>query len=214
MAKDADPEVERGRSQSQDRSKEVRGKRSEIGSQRERPGSKTACTTPAEPILTGRGVEGRNERPDVWGSSPPFHLRAGAGSPIYAPPGRSYVGVLPPFASERERRVPNSGAARLVARRFPPVCHPPTIAASLISAAAGRGSGGVPQFPPSRQRSEPNSGATRPGVWGCPPPFPSPGVGAGRGIEQRVRIHQSNSKEGPWSYSKRWNKRTRKEQLT
>src|SRR5439155_25634176 len=137
---------------------------SEIGSQRERPGAKTACTTQPERVLTGRGVEGRKRRAGVRGCPPPnFHLRAGAASPI---PG----------------------------------------------ATKSAGLGIVPQFPPSRQRSEPNSGAARPGVWGCPPPFPL-GGGAGRGIEEPLRIHQSNCKEGTWSYSKRWNKTTRKEEL-
>jgi hypothetical protein len=58
----------------------------------------------------------------------------------------------------------------------------------------------------------PNSGAARPG-GGCPPSSPL-AVGAGAGIEEPVRIHQSNSKEGPWSYSNRWNKKPQKEELT
>ncbi len=164
MAEDADPEVERGRTQSQElgvRKLELRGQRLEV---RERgPAQKQHARRSQSGYRLGGALRGGNGEPGCEGAPPNFHLRAGAASPI---PG----------------------------------------------ATKSAGLGIVPQFPPSRQRSEPNSGAARPGVWGCPPPFPL-GGGAGRGIEEPLRIHQSNCKEGTWSYSKRWNKTTRKEEL-
>jgi hypothetical protein len=164
VAEDADPEVERGRTQSQElgvRKLELRGQRLEV---RER-GS----------------AQKQHARRSQSGYRLGVALRGGTKA--------RRVGKFPSLPSSHRLKEPNSRRHQVGGPGdCPPVSTPRASAASPIQAPLG------------------------PGVWGCPPPFPL-GGGAGRGIEEPLRIHQSNCKEGTWSYSKRWIKTTRKEEL-